>query len=192
MRRALMLVICAALLVALVAANRLIPEYDQTLRPINTDGVIGRTTHTTAFDIKVDQITAGHWLAQKNGFDKPERTSAIFVLVWADLTGTDRPVTLDTAYMRTADGHRYDATDVMSFESLDQTGSEAGLDRYGAIGFEVPPYRIAGSRLVVGDAGGQNRLGAQATVDLGISADAARRLVARAPKIARYSRAVYR
>lgn len=192
MRRALVFVICAALLVALVAANRLIPDYDQKLRPINTDGVIGRTTHTPAFNIKIDTVTAGHWLAQKSGFDEPEHTSAIFVLVWADLTGVDKPVTLDTAYLRTADGHRYDTTDAMGFEALDETGSEPGLDRYGAIGFEVPPYRIAGARLVVGEAGGENRLGPQATVDLGITPDAARRLVAQAPRIVTYSRAVYR
>lgn len=187
-----MIVICAALLVALVAANRLIPDYDQKLRPINTDGVIGRTAHTSAFDIKVDSVTAGHGLAQKNGFAKPEHTSAMFVLVWADLIGTDRPVTLGTAYLQTADGHRYDTTDAAGFGSLDDTGSEPGLDRYGVIGFEVPPYRIAGARLIVGEAAGENRLGAQATVDLRITADAARRLVARAPKVATYSQAVYR
>lgn len=191
MRRVLVLVICTALLVALVAANRLVPDQDETLRPISTDGVIGRTTHTPAFDLKVDTITAGRTLAEKSGFDGPERTSGVFLLVWADLTGVDKPVTLETAYLRTADGHRYDATEAMSSGSLDQTGSDPGLTRYGAIGFELPPYRIAGARLVVGQAAGQNRLGAQADVDLRISADAGRRLAAQAGRVT-YSEAAYR
>lgn len=191
MRRALVVVICAALLVALVVANRLIPDQDQMLRPISTDGVIGRTTHTPAFDLEVHTVTAGRTLIEKGGFGDPEHTSGMFLLVWADLTGVDEPVTLDTAYLRTADGHRYDATDAMSFESLDQTGSDPGLTRYGAIGFELPPYRIAGARLVVGQAAGQNRLGAQADIDLRISADAGRRLAGRTGPVT-YSRAVYR
>jgi len=191
MRRVLVAVICAALLVALVVANRLIPDNDQTLRPISTDGVIGRTARTPAFEIKVDTVTAGRTLAENGGFGDPERTSGVFLLVWADLTGVDKPVTLDTAYLRTADGPEYDATDAMSFGALDQTGSDAGLTRYGAIGFELPGYRIAGSRLVVGQAAGQNRLGSQADVDLRISADAGRRLAAQTGRVT-YSEAVYR
>jgi len=193
MRRALVAVICAALLVAVVAANRLIPEYDRKMRPIGTTGAIGETVRTSAFDIKVDRVTVGRSLAEKDGLgDERERTPGLFVLVWADLTGVDQPVTLDTAYLRTADGHRYDTTDAMGFGSLDETGSDPGLTRYGAIGFELPPYRLAGARLVVAPQAGENRLGPQAEVDLGLSADGARRLVAQAPAVVRYDQAVYR
>lgn len=192
MRRALLVVICAALLVALIAANRLIPDYDRTMRPISSTGAIGRQVHTNAFDIKVDRVTVGRSLAEKDGLDEAERTSGLFVLVWADLTGVDKPVTLDTAYLRTADGHRYDATDAMEFGALDEAGSEPGLTRYGAIAFELPPDRLAGARLIVGQEAGENRLGAQADVNLGLSASGARRLAARAPAVVTYDQPVYR
>lgn len=193
MRKVLLTVISAALLVALVAANRLIPDYDRMMRPISTAGTIGREVRTNAFDLKVDRVTAGRSLAEKNGVsDDRERTSGLFVLVWAELTGTDKPVRLGTAYLRTADGHRYDTTDAMGFGSLDEAGSEPGLTRYGAIGFELPPDRLAGARLVVGPVLGDNRLGSQADVDLGLTPAATRRLVAQAPAVVAYDEAVYR
>ena len=193
MRRALVAVACAALLVALVAANRLIPAYERTVRPLGTTGTTGQRVHTNAFDITVDRVTVGRSLADKDGLgDKPEHTPGVFVLVWADLTGVDRPVTLDTAYLRTADGRRYDTTDAMGFGALNEVGTEAGLTRYGPIAFELPPDRLAGARLVVAPDGGENRLGAQADVDLRLSAAAARRLVAQAPAVVRYDGSVYR
>lgn len=193
MRRALVVLACVALLVALVAANRLIPAYERTVRPLGTTGTIGQRVHTTAFDIKVDRVTVGRSLAEKDGLgDKPEHTPGLFVLVWADLTGIDRPVTLDTAYLRTADGRRYDTTDAMGFGSLDEDGTQAGLTRYGPIAFELPPGRLAGAHLVVAPEAGGNRLGAQADVDLGLSAAAAQQLVAQAPAVVRYDGSVYR
>lgn len=191
MRRVLVTVICAALLVALVAANRLVPSDDDMVRPITAYGTIGRMVHTTAYDIKVDRVTAGRGLAEKGGFDKPEHTSGVFLLVWAELTAADRPVSLDTAYLRTADGHRYDTTDAIGFGALTDSDNQPGLTRYGVIAFELPPYRVAGARLVVGPSF-EARLSAQADMDLGLSADAARRLVAQAPKVVTYSKAMYR
>jgi hypothetical protein len=192
-RRAVIAFICAALLVALVAANRLVPSYDQETRPISTSGVIGERVRTSAFEIKADHVSVGHTLQEKDGLgEKPQRTNGLWVLVWADLTGVDEPVTLDTAYLRTTDGHRYDTSDRMGIGSLDETGSEPGLTRYGAIGFEIPPNRLAGARLVVGPVGGENRLGAQADIDLGLTPALTRRMVADAPPVAAYDGAAYR
>lgn len=192
MRRALLIVICAALLVAVVAANRLDLSTDDQVRPITTTGTIGQTVRTADYDIRVDRVAAGHWLVDKSDdLTKPAHTSGVFLVVWADLTALRKPVTLNTAYLRTADGHRYDTSGLMDFVgSLNQTDSQPGLTQYGAIGFELPPYRLAGARLVVGPAASA-RLSAQADVDLGLSTDAARRLVAQA-HIVSYDKAVYR
>lgn len=191
MRRMLLTVICAALLVALVAAGRLVPSDDDMVRPLTTTGTIGQTVRTTAYDIKVDRVTAGRGIAEKGGLGKPQHTSGVFLLVWADLTSVDKPLSLDVAYLRTADGHRYDTTDAIGLGALTDSETQPGLTRYGVICFELPPYRVAGARLVVGPAF-ESRLSAQADVDLGLSADAARRLVAQAPRVATYSSAVYR
>lgn len=193
MRRAVIAFICAALLVALVAANRLVPTYDQKMRPISTSDEIGGPVRTRSFDITVDHVSVGHELAEKDGIgDRPIRTDGLWVLVWADLTATDRPVMLDTAYLRTADGHRYDTSDRMEIGALDQTGTEPGLTRHGAIGFEIPPAQLAGAKLVVAPAAGENRLGPEADVDLGLTPGLARRMIAEAPQRVTYGDAEYR
>lgn len=191
MRRVLLTVACAALLVAVVAANRLDLTSDEMVRPITTTGTIGQNVRTADYDIKVDRVAAGHWLVDKTDeLDTPAHTSGVFLLVWADLTARNRPITLKIAYLRTTDGHRYDSSGLMGLDSLNETDSQPGLTRYGAIGFELPSYRVAGARLVVCPAYSA-RLCAQADVDLGLSGNMARRLVGQARTVS-YGKTVYR
>lgn len=180
MRRVPLLLICAALLAAVVAANRLVPSSDEMLRPITTTGTIGEDVRTDDYDIKVDRVAVGHWLVPADDdLAQPAHTSGVFLVVWADLTAARRPITLENAYLRTTDGHRYDVSDAMQLDSLNQTAAQPGLTQYGAIGFELPPYRLAGARLVV-EPSYAAELDAQADVDLGLSANVARRLIAQA------------
>ncbi|WP_020574367.1 hypothetical protein [Actinopolymorpha alba] len=185
MRRVGAAALSALLLIAVVVANRQIPDPDRRLAPIATEGKVGEDVDTGGFAITVEKVQVTRKLAE-GGFSPgpPLTTDGIWLVLTATLTGNWKVATYDSAELRTPDGTIYLVSERPSTTNrlTEDYNTEPGIPRRGQIVFELPPDQLAGAVFRI--SGLDTRLAPQAVVDLGLDAATARRLIrSAAPQI---------
>jgi hypothetical protein len=170
------------LLVAAVYAQSLVLTSEQKDDPLTANGAAGDVVRTDPFEARVEGVQAARTL-QITGTPDPvvADDGLLFLVVKVSATAPKRPIQLTTAYLVTADGLRFDATErVRERLTLGYKWVQSGWWSTGSYFFEVPPSAVAGARLSI--VGGAPKLfgdqyAAEASIDLNLSPAKAQRLI---------------
>lgn len=181
-------VVGTALAAAAVYAQTFALPYEQRTSLITMKGRIGEIVETTRFSVKVTSVTAARSVDTtdfSNNVTKVE-TSNLFLLVDVSLTTTREPMRLSpgsNVVLLTRDGRRYQTTDKVE-QSLTAFNKrfQPGFWSSGVLVFEIPKDAVAGARLVLAPPAGYitDFSAPEAEIDLGLSGEAAKRLIAQA------------
>lgn len=153
MKKLLSVLAAAALIAAIGAAQRLVPDADRTYQPIASTGTIGQEVRTLPYSVRVNRVRLGRELQIKKKYvDTPEKkvTKGVWVVLDLTATATQEQVTLGDVELRALNGTRYAATD--RFQGLDTTDLEAGIPASGSVAFELPPDAAKGAVLLITNA----------------------------------------
>jgi hypothetical protein len=176
-------VVSAVLTVALMAAAMWL--YDRKphlesgeLSPLLVHGGIGAVVTTRDFSVKIGAVDVAASI-QKPGFPKPKvmKTPGLFVIVQARVRSEQRPFRLGHVRLVTRGCVAYQETGRPDLPSASDT-LEPMLWTSVTYIFEIPKDRLAGARLVVGEADLLNQLSGETDVDLRIDGAEAARLSA--------------
>ncbi|GAA3730003.1 hypothetical protein HDA32_006030 [Spinactinospora alkalitolerans] len=173
LRRAAHVAASLLLLALIVAAHGLIPTHDDLTAPISHSGTIGGTVDAERFTLDVDKVELARSVSDEEALGGVEGLEAngVWVVVWATLTSTDATVSVGGTLLEMGDGYSYSANTRLS-NTFNNLGIvlNPGLPRYGAFVFEVPEERLSSPTLRVSvQESLDDRLSAQASVDLGLS-----------------------
>ncbi len=149
--------------------------------PIRTSGRIGHVVSNPSFAIRVDSVTVAHSIAgDPFGGEPPQTTNGVFLIIKFRAMGEKKPYELQRPRLESGDV-TFGTTGRLglSCESPSST-YEPLMWRSGQLCFEIPKNRLAGSRLVVGEALLLSKLSAETAVDLGIGRSKAADLIAHA------------
>ncbi|GLZ14654.1 hypothetical protein Acsp04_48890 [Actinomadura sp. NBRC 104425] len=171
-----------ALLAAAMWLYDLTPEVEsRQLDPIRDTGRIGQIVTNPRFSVQVQRVAAARSLASATPRTRPPvRTEGVFLIVHARATSKREPLRLQTAQLETPGGYvfRKDPRPSVSL-GPDPTFQPLIWDETAFV-FELPPRRLAGARLVVGEGGLLPQLSAAAEIDLGLTRSRAADLIRRA------------
>jgi hypothetical protein len=176
-------VVSAVLTVALMAAAMWL--YDRkphlkagALHPLLTEGSIGSVVTTRDFSVKVGGVVVAAAI-QKPDFPTPQvmKTPGLFLIVQAQDRSERRPFTPGHVRLVTRGGVAYQESGRAALPSAGDTLQPMLWTPVTYI-FEIPKDRLAGARLVVGEADLLNQLSGETDVDLRIDADRAAQLSA--------------
>ncbi|NUR82519.1 MAG: hypothetical protein HOY71_00370 [Nonomuraea sp.] len=176
MKTLISLAVAAVLLVAIGAAQRLIPDPDTTYAPMAAKGAIGQEVRSLPYSVRVERARTGRELLLKKPFlDTAEKKTTKGVWVVVDLTATaaKEEVRLGEVELRATDGTRYAATD--RFQGFDQAELQAGIPANGQIAFELPADAVSGAELWITNPHYQSihrrddALGSAVEIDLALS-----------------------
>ncbi|MDA8370149.1 MAG: hypothetical protein M0026_09790 [Nocardiopsaceae bacterium] len=170
--RALTAVLSLVLLALIMGAHSLILSDSDQTEPIASSGDIGSTIDADRYTIKVEKVQITQSIADgdDSGIQASFETEEIWVIVWATVTSTSDTLRNVQADLDTGDGYTYSMSK-LPLNAFGGTGAvfDPGIPVYGAVAFEVPKERLTDPtfRIRLGK-GGQDRLSAQANVDLGL------------------------
>lgn len=162
------------LLIALIGVTRsLLIANEEEVAPISHSGDLGETVDARQFTITVQEVELARGITATDSFGEPsgqDLTAAdtdIWVIVHVTITAASEQLTVRNPLLEVADGYSYAAsTHVQS--TMDGEVVEAGIPRSGALVFEIPTERLAEPALRVGAGGIDQRLSAEAVIDLGL------------------------
>jgi hypothetical protein len=148
------------------------------LKPLLAQGHIGAVVTTGDFSVKVGSVVVAASI-QKPDFPKPQvmKTPDLFVIVQAQARSEHRPFQLGHVRLLTRGGVAYQESGRAALPSSDGM-LEPMLWTPATYIFEIPKDRLAGARLVVGEADLLNQLSGETDVDLRIDGGKAARLSA--------------
>jgi hypothetical protein len=178
-----------ALAVAAVWAQSNSMSYEQRGSFLTTKGAIGQFVETNRYTVKVTKVTTAHAVDTRSisGDAVKVATDYLFLLVNLTATTPREPMKLSTLappVLLTADGRRYKPTDKVD-ETLTFVSKQVqpGLWSAGTLIYEVPPAALPGARFVFippVSAFVVDNSAPEAEIDLGITDEAAARLISRA------------
>jgi hypothetical protein len=182
-------VIGLALAAAAVFAQTHAMSFEQRNSFLTTKGRLGEAVETSRFTVKVTSVSAARAVDTKDFTGKVIKveTSNLFLLVKLSVTTPREPMRLSRLgppVLLTEDGRRYDPTDKVD-EGLTVFNKrfQPGFWSSGALVFEVPKEAVPGARLVFIPPVAAivvDNFAPEAEIDLGLSSDAAARLVSQA------------
>lgn len=148
------------------------------LNPLLSKGRVGEVVTTRDFSVKVGSVQVAASI-QKPSFPKPEvmKTPGLFLIVLAQARSERRPFDLGHVRLITRGGVAYQESGRAALPSSGDT-LQPMLWSPATYIFEIPKDRLAGARLVVGEADLINQLSGETDVDLGIDGGKAARLSA--------------
>jgi hypothetical protein len=163
-----------------------LPTRQERQAPITTEGRPGQEVRTAGFTVRVRDVRLARSVAERFPLpgDEPTRTKGVFVLVYATVTSFSKPIQLDYAELRTADGLSYGATSRLKLGIKNERAFQPLFRTPRVFAFEVPPGKLPGARLVTGHwyAPFLRVYVPEVSIDLGLTAETAPRLVAKAPE----------
>ena len=209
-RPSLAAVTALALLVLATWLYERLPTEEERQAPLTTEGRVGEQVGTTGFTVRVRKVRLARAVALANDSpyglggavfgsdlararsvagrypdlgDEPITTSGIFVIVYATVTSLEKPIQLDYAELRTADGLSYQATARLDLGIKNEAALQALFPTPRVFAFEVPPAKLVGARLVTGHwyAPFIRVYVPEVSIDLGLTARTTPTLLAGAP-----------
>ena len=173
MNRALSVLVCLALIALIPVLQYFVVSDEDAVGPITTSGEANEEVSTDDFTLEVAEVDLTSSLSVPSGFDEGGETveaNGAWVVVWARLTAAHTTIDTFPAELQMADGTTYFERGWFT-DTLDRESLSPGLPLQGAFVFEVPVEQIHEPALVVTHAEGYDgRLGAQASIDLDLSA----------------------
>ncbi|HEX6471946.1 MAG TPA: hypothetical protein VF069_22825 [Streptosporangiaceae bacterium] len=148
--------------------------------PLQTRGRIGEVVTNDVFSVRVDRYDVAATVTRKFG-NGPDIADGIFVVVRFRARAEREPFAMGHVRLETRGGLSYDEGGRGGFFGDAEKTYQPMLWTPGTLLFEIPKDRLAGSRVVFGQADPLNQLSAEAVVDLGIDKATAARLAARPP-----------
>ncbi len=157
---------------------------DKEQKPITTSGRIGAVVSNRVFSVKVGTVDVAGTIT-KPSYPSPEvmPSLGLFVIVHLDIKSNAKPFQPGHVRLATRGGVSYDETGRPAISSLGND-YQPMLWAPATYIFEIPKNRLAGARLVVGEARLLQQFSAETSVDLGIDGDTAARLSAHPPAYA--------
>lgn len=149
--------------------------------PLRSRGHIGAVVGSREFSVKVGRVDVASAI-QKPDFPKPlvMKSLGVFVIVQAEVRSEHRPIQVGHVRLVTRGDVTYDETGRMKLPEAD--GSfEPMLWKPATYIFEIPKDRLAGIRLVVGEANLLDQLSGETDIDLRVDGAKAARLAAHPP-----------
>ncbi|HEY9524061.1 MAG TPA: hypothetical protein VIR33_12540 [Thermopolyspora sp.] len=184
-RPSLAAVTALALLVLATWLYERLPTEEERQAPLTTEGRVGEQVGTTGFTVRVRKVRLARSVAGRypDLGDEPITTSGIFVIVYATVTSLEKPIQLDYAELRTADGLSYQATARLDLGIKNEAALQALFPTPRVFAFEVPPAKLVGARLVTGHwyAPFIRVYVPEVSIDLGLTARTTPTLLAGAP-----------
>lgn len=176
--------LAAILTVALMAAAMWLYTFkphlqDRSQHPLTGHGRIGVVVANRDFSVKVGQVDVASAISKPDFLAKPKlmRSLGVFVIVQLQIKSNEKPFQPGHVRLETHGGVSYDQTGRAAIpDSSDDY--QPMLWAPARFIFEIPKDRLAGARLIVGEADLQNVLSAETDVDLGLDGDKAARLAA--------------
>ena len=139
-----------ALAAAAVWLQTIVLTPDEVDDPITSSGVIGEEVRTSHFAVRVERVELARTIKKEKMFPAPAFPGHVYLIVTVDATATKRAMKLQSAQLRTPDGRKFAASDlVVSPDLLKDKWVQPMLRTRGLIVFEVPPYALPGAHMVV-------------------------------------------
>ncbi|GII57526.1 hypothetical protein Pth03_59150 [Planotetraspora thailandica] len=163
-------------------------SFEQRTSSLTTKGQIGQIVETNRFSVKVNSVAAAHAVdtADYSGKVTKVPTDALFLVVNVTATSPREPMRLNSQtppIVLAADGRQYQPTDKVN-ESLTLFSKylQPGMWSRGDLVYEVPPDAVPGARFVFIPPNSYivDSYAPEAEVDLGLTPEAARRLISKA------------
>jgi len=159
------------------------PKVEETLLdPIRSTGRIGQVVATPRFRVQVQRVEAARSLRASSVAPTaaPVRTDGVYLVVRVRGTSVREPLALRWVRLETPGGYVYrDGPRRTAAQDFPPTFQPMIWDTVVYV-FELPPRRLAGARLVLGEGGLLPQLTAAAEIDLGLTRARADELVRRA------------
>lgn len=149
--------------------------------PIPNHGTVGHVVSNRVFSVVVDRVDVARSLAsdsRSGGGTTATPTPGIFLVVYLRARSRREPLRLGHVRLTTRDGLHYAESGRVSVFTRNSDTVEPMLWTKATYLFELPKDRLAGLHLIVGQSDLVDQLSAEADIDLRISGDAARRLLA--------------
>lgn len=126
-------------------------DYDQRNAPLVTLGAPGKTIVAGTFSLETKDVRTARSLRMIDPQDRAVtlRPSGVFVVLNARATSLRAPLTLSTAFVRTADGREIYATDQVTSPTLSSTELQPGFWKEGVVVVDVPADALNGASLVL-------------------------------------------
>ncbi|MFC0864591.1 DUF4352 domain-containing protein [Sphaerimonospora cavernae] len=173
---------------AAVYAQTFILPTEQRSSRVTANGLVGEVVETHGFSIKVSSVTAANAVDTTDFSDNVTKvgTSNLFLLVDISITTTRVPMRLSpgsNVVLLTEDGRRYQTTDKVDVSlTAFNRRYQPGFWSSGVLVFEVPKDAVPGARMIVAPPSEVivDYSAPEAEIDLGLSGDAASRLIKQA------------
>jgi hypothetical protein len=152
--------------------------------PIRTTGTMGEEVVNPVFSLKAERVDVARSLKTSSSLlARPDiGTDGVFVIVHLRVKSNSEPFRLQSPHLETPGGYRYGSADRIGLSDAVASSYEPLIWDDAVLTFEIPPGRLAGARLVVGEFRLLRQLSAETAVDLGIDRAEAARLVRAAPE----------
>ncbi|MQA95551.1 MAG: hypothetical protein GEV11_13190 [Streptosporangiales bacterium] len=126
-------------------------DYDERNAPLVTRGEPGRSIVAGTFALEARDVRTARSLRMIDTQDRPVvlRPDGVFVVLNARATSLRGPMTLATAFIRTADGREIYATDRITSPTLVTAELEPGFWKEGVVVVDVPLDALSGGALVL-------------------------------------------
>ena len=148
--------------------------------PLVAKGRIGAAVDTPEFSVKVQKVDVAAALSKPGFLDEPPtvmKSLGLFVVVQAQIKSNKKPFQPGHVRLETRGGLSYDESGRTAIFSSDGE-YQPMLWAPATYIFEIPKDRLAGMRLVLGNAALINSLSGETSIDLGVDGDRAARLAA--------------
>lgn len=178
-RKSVSAVLTAALMVLAMWLYTFKPHLQADLqKPIAGSGRIGSVVANDVFSVKVDKVDVARSITASS-FPKPEvmPSLGLFVIVHLQIKSNKKPFTPGHIRLTTDGGLSYDESGRARLPSVNND-YQPMLWAPATFIFEIPPDRLAGARLIVGESTLLNQLSAETAIDLGMHGERAARLSA--------------
>lgn len=162
------------------------PDVSNALAPsVKVQGALGEPVHLREGDLRLSNIRSAQTLQAGSGVTSQKAaTAGVWLVVDYRFTPARKAESMDVT-LYTRDHTEYPATDrAGSTATSDSIYGPPGFTTKGVIAFELPPQKLAGSSVVVGNDGayGAPLRDTQAVIPLGIDNAQATELVQQAPQ----------
>jgi hypothetical protein len=150
--------------------------------PINTSGRVGSVVDNPVFSVKVGKVDVASSITKSSSFLKPEvmRSIGLFLIVQLDIRSNKKPFQPGHVRLTTRGGLAYNESGRAALPGV-TNDFQPMLWAPATYFFEIPKDRLAGARLIVGEAALLNQLSAETSIDLGIDDHRAAQLSAHPP-----------
>lgn len=152
--------------------------------PIRTTGATAEEVVNPVFSLKVERVDVARSLKTSSSLlARPDiGTDGVFVIVHLRVKSNTEPFRLQSLRLETPGGYRYGSADRIGLSDVVASSYEPLIWEDAVLTFEIPPSRLAGARLVIGEFRLLKQLSAETAVDLGIDKAEAARLARTAPE----------